>query len=199
MLNTDHTMVTCTKHRWRLEKEITDKTVNPKQKCLRCNEVQPAKKEDLLGERWETEYQMIHEKINTLDRITFELRVTFIGGLSFLTGSTGLLSSEFINLPTVEVGGHSFPIHIFFSIIGLILVAAAAIFDIHYRHVLYTLEQRGKLIEYFHNFDTIRRISKKSEWKDYQKWSFVIFYGILAVILVLILYWSIPSIQPIQT
>ena len=190
--------MTCTKHRWQLEDEITDEIVNPIQKCLRCKESQSAKEKDLLGDQWETEYQMIHEKINTLDRMTFELRIAFIGGLSFLTGSTGLLSSELFNMPTVGVGDYSFPIHIFFSIIGLILVGSATIFDAHYRSVLYTLEQRGKVIEYFKKFDTIRYYSKKGKWEDYQKWTFLVFYMILAVILILILSWSISSIQSIS-
>lgn len=193
-------MVDCeprSEHRWRLEEEITDKTKNLNQKCMKCGLTEPAKKDDLMDNNWLAEYQLIHEKVNTLDRITFELRVAFIGSLSFLTGSTGLLSTDIINLQTVQIANYAFPIHIFFSLIGLILVGAAAIFDMHYRSVLYNLEQRGKLIEYYNKFDTIRRISKKGKREDYQKWTFVIFYIVLALILAMILYWSIPLIEQI--
>jgi len=187
-------------HRWRLKEEITDETKNPKQKCIKCGSTKSAKKGDLMDEKaWLDEYRLIHDKVNTLDRITFELRVAFIGSLSFLTGSTGLLSAEIINLQTVQIANYAFPIHIFFSLIGLILVSAAAIFDMHYRSVLYDLEQRGKLIEYYNKFDTIRRISKRGKWNDYQKWTFVIFYIVLGLILAMILYWSIPLIEIIPT
>lgn len=175
-------------HDWE-EVRPADPAHLPHVKCSKCAAVKSIEERNSPALE---EYKLIHEKINVLDRITFEIRIAFIGGLSFLAGVAGLLPAD--TLPrTIVIWDKIVPIQIVLASIGLIIVISAAGFDIHYRSFLYKIEERGKDLEEILNFCFIRKYNRGDE-RAWGKWSFLVFYLGLLIFLIVIIASSVPLI-----
>ncbi len=70
----------------------------------------------------------------------------------------------------------------FSAALSLIVIVAGGLFDYHYRTVLYKVEKRGELLEYFLGFNLVGVITN-DRFLWFKSWGFVFFYIGVTVVL----------------